>query len=104
MRLRVQSGTMRSYDRIVPLLLDADRLSLDIGSSLGHGQELLLHLFELLGLLDRRGRSRRRKRIVDEENGRLLSRLRREEDEDVLVLVERLDPDTKIRCLLEQWY
>ena len=54
---------------------------------------LLLDLLKLLALLNGRRRSRRRGRIVDQEHRRLFSRLRREEDQNIVGFMEVLDPN-----------
>ena len=89
---RVESRTSVTDDSLVPLLLDGDSLRLDVGGSLRHLQQLLLDLLELLRLLNRRGRGVGRRGVVDEKDGGLLGSLGREEDQDVLLLVEGLEP------------
>ena len=79
----------------MPLLLNYNSLGLDVSRRAGQLQELLLHFFKFLCLLDGRRRSGRRQRIIDKEDRRLFSRFGREEDRDILVLVEALDPSRK---------
>ena len=89
---RIEGSSIFSDNSFVPLLLNRDRLSLDIGSILCHLQELLLDIFETFSFVDGGKRSRGRVWVIDEENRRLFSRLRREKDRDIVNIMEGLDP------------
>ena len=84
MHVRVESRASVTDDSLVPLLLNLDRLGLHIGSVMSKLKQLLLHVLEVLGLLNRGQRGVGRRRVVYQEDRGLLCRLRREVNKDIL--------------------
>ena len=76
----------------MPLLLDLDNFGPDVGNIANKLQQLRLNILETLGLLDRRRGCIGRRRVVNQKDGRLLIGLGREEDQNIVGIVEAFDP------------
>lgn len=92
--VRIERSSRFAYDSRMPLAFDRDAFGLDVCRICCKFKQLLLHLIEMSQLLHRRERSSRRevKWIVNQEYQARLAAFRREEQKDIMLLLELFNP------------